>query len=59
METYTIEDVAKIINRSYSTASRIILNIKKEYCKKNKIDVKNMGSGRSSKVLFHKYYPNE
>ena len=59
METYTIEDVAKIINRSYSTASRIILNIKKEYCKKNKIDVKSMGSGRISKVLFHKYYPNE
>ena len=55
--TYNAEDVARMLNRSSSTAYRIIAKINFEHCKKNKVDRKSMGSGRVSKELFHKYYP--
>ena len=50
--TYNAEDVARMLNRSSSTAYRIIAKINFEHCKKNKVDRKSMGSGRVSKELF-------
>ena len=55
--TYNAEDVARMLNRSKSTAYRRIYKINLEYCKKNKLNMDTMGSGRVSKELFHKYYP--
>lgn len=55
--TYNAADVARMLNRSPATAYRIIRQINLEHCKENKLKIKNMGSGRVSKELFHKYYP--
>ncbi|ALF17434.1 hypothetical protein [Fusobacterium animalis] len=55
--TYNAADVAKMLNRSKSTAYRRIYEMNLEHCKKNKLNIDTMGSGRVSKELFHKYYP--
>ncbi|WP_335969234.1 hypothetical protein [Fusobacterium polymorphum] len=55
--TYNAADVARMLNRSPATAYRIIKQINIEHCKENKLKIKSMGSGRVSKELFHKYYP--
>lgn len=55
--TYDVNDVAKMLNRAKSTAYRRIREMNLEYCKKNKLNIDAMGSGRVSKELFHKYYP--
>ena len=55
--TYNAADVARMLNRSPSTAYRRIREMNLEYCKKNKLNIDTMGSGRVSKELFHKYYP--
>lgn len=55
--TYDVDDVAKMLNRSKSTAYRRIREMNLEHCKENKLKIKSMGSGRVSKELFHKYYP--
>lgn len=55
--TYNAADIARMLNRSPATAYRIIRQINLEHCKENKLKIKSMGSGRVSKELFHKYYP--
>lgn len=55
--TYNAEDVARMLNKAKKTAYKIIRNINLSYCKEKKLNIKVMGSGRVSKELFHKYYP--
>lgn len=56
--TYNAADVARMLNRSPATAYRLIKKINMDYCKEKKLNIKAMGSGRISKELFHKYYPD-
>ena len=56
--TYNANDVARMLNRSAATAYRLIKKINMDYCKEKKLNIKAMGSGRISKELFHKYYPD-
>ena len=55
--TYNAADIGRMLNRSPATAYRIIKQINIEHCKENKLNIDTMGSGRVSKELFHKYYP--
>ena len=56
--TYSAKEVIDLLKCSRATAYRTIDKINQIHCKKNKLDVKVLSSGKISKKLFHEYYPS-
>lgn len=56
--TYNAKEVMELLKCSQATAYRTIDKINKIHCKKNKLDIKALVSGKISKKLFHEYYPS-
>ncbi|ATV67011.1 hypothetical protein CTM86_10790 [Fusobacterium pseudoperiodonticum] len=55
---YSAKEVMELLKCSRATAYRTIDKINKIHCKKNKLDIKALSSGKISKKLFHEYYPS-
>ena len=56
--TYNAKEVMELLKCSRATAYRTIDKINQIHCKKNKLDVKVLSSGKISKKFFHEYYPS-
>lgn len=56
--TYNAKEVMELLKCSRATAYRVIDKMNKIHCKKNKLDIKALSSGKISKKLFHEYYPS-
>ena len=55
--TYNAKEVMELLKCSRATAYRVIDKMNKIHWKKNKLDLKDLSSGKSRKKLFHEYYP--